>query len=35
MYIRNGLKKRKDFWIHKLKTHKPHGFNADFNFPNP
>ena len=29
------LKKRKDFWIHKLKTLKPHGFNSELNFPNP
>ena len=29
------LKKCEDFWIHKLKTLKPHGFNAEFNFPNP
>ena len=29
------LKKHKDFWIHKLKTLKPHGYNAELNFPNP
>ena len=29
------LKKREDFWIHKVKTLKPHGFNAELNFPNP
>ena len=29
------LKKHKDFWIHKLKTLDPHGFNAELNFPNP
>ena len=28
-------KKREDFWIIKLKTLKPHGFNAEVNFPNP
>ena len=28
------LKKRKDFWIQKLKTLKPIGFNAEINFPN-
>ena len=29
------LKKREDFWIHKLKTLKSYGFNAELNFPNP
>ena len=28
------LKKCEDFWIHKLKTLKPHGVNAKLNFPN-
>ena len=29
------LKKHEDLWKHKLKTLKPHGFNAELNFPNP
>ena len=29
------LKKREDFWIHKLKTFKTHAFNVELNFPNP
>ena len=29
------LKKRDEFWIHKLKILKPHGFNAELNFPSP
>ena len=28
------LKKRRDFWIHKLKTLQSHGFNAALNFLN-
>lgn len=27
------LKKLEDFWKHKLKTLRPHGFNAGLNFP--
>ena len=33
--LRSRLKKREDFWIIKLKTLQPHGFNAERNFPNP
>ena len=29
------LKKHEDFWIHKLKTLKQHGFNAGLTFHNP
>ena len=32
--LRFRLKKREDFWIYKLKTLKPHGFNAQVNFSN-
>ena len=28
------LKKREDFWIHKLRNLKPHGFNAELKFSN-
>ena len=28
------LKKREEFWIIKLKTLQPHGFNAELNLPN-
>ena len=29
------LKKREDFWMYKLKTLKPHGFNSELHFSNP
>ena len=32
--IRNTLLKREDFWILKLNTLEPHGFNDRLNFPN-
>ncbi len=32
--IRNTLLKREDFWIRKLNTLEPHGFNDRLNFPN-
>ena len=28
------LKKREDFWIHKLKTLQPYRFDIELNFPN-
>ena len=31
--LKHRLKKREDFWIIKLKTLLPHGFNAELNFP--
>ena len=33
--LQYGLQKREKFWIIKLKTLQPHGFNAELNFPNP
>ena len=33
--LRFRLKKREVFWIKKLKTLKPNGFNAELNLPNP
>ena len=33
--LKYRLKKGEDFWIIKLKTLQPHGFNAELNFPNP
>ena len=30
--LKYGLKKRKDFWIKKLKTLLAHALNAEFNF---
>ena len=32
---KHSLKKHGDFWIIKLKTLRPHGFNAELNFPYP
>ena len=31
--IRHTLLKREDFWIIKLQTLEPHGFNDKLNFP--
>ena len=33
--LKYRLKKLNDFWIKKLTTSQPHGFNAELNFPNP
>ena len=32
--VRNTLLKREDFWIKKLETLEPNGFNDKLNFPN-
>ena len=32
--VRHTLLKREDFWISKLQTLEPHGFNDRLNFPN-
>ena len=32
---KDRVKKREDFSIIKLKSLRPHGFNAELNFPNP
>ena len=34
-YEKHKLKKRENFWIIKLKTLQPYGFNYELNFPNP
>ena len=33
--LKYRLKKLEDFWIIKIKSLQPHGFNAELNFPNP